>query len=85
MLKLGHLGPGGTFSHEAAEIWSKGQYELEALWSITGLTLRNNPVLLIRRVLLPCLSNGVKIAREHPKGVLHQAEAYSAFLQTYLF
>lgn len=37
MLKLGYLGPEGTFSHEAAEIWSKGQYELEALWSITAV------------------------------------------------
>lgn len=37
MLKLGYLGPPGTFSEEAANIWSKGQFELVPLWPFSAL------------------------------------------------
>lgn len=37
MLKLGYLGPEGTFSHEAAEKWNDGQYDLVPFRTISAV------------------------------------------------
>ncbi|MDP2917904.1 MAG: prephenate dehydratase domain-containing protein, partial [bacterium] len=36
MLKLGYLGPEGTFTHHAAEQWNFGQFQLVPFISITA-------------------------------------------------